>query len=168
MFSILGWFQYLFGKQDDDLSRLLQTSNHIAANIRFNSPEYLTLIKSGHELVRKREFRQSFYFDPVAIRTFDRFIRDPYIGLVFNSSQFLSSITNVGKIEVVTVMHSAIRDDALIFSDFLGQVRLKNGDKVHLSNEEFHAAFTGCIRFSNLFNSCPDLVKHVAKVIKFS
>ena len=161
------WIQYLLGKRDYSLARLLQTSQHIAADIRFNSPDFLTLCKSGHELVRKREFRQSFYFNPVAIRTFDKFVRDPFVGVVFNSSQFLKSITNIKKFEVVTLMHSAIRDDALIFVDFLQNVKL-NGNKIAVKNEQFHAAFTGCLRFSNLFTSCPELIAHIIKAIQFA
>ena len=162
------WLTYLLGEAEPQMHKLLWESQHISADVRNNTPPYLVYWTSRYTFLRNKKFRESFYYDPKAIRTFNRFVVDPYLNPLLLPENLLDALVDVEKITIISLMNSATRDDSLFLTDFLeSSLTGKNyNPSVKIENYFLHSGFTGCLRFSTWFNSCPELIGKIAQVLK--
>ena len=159
------WIEYLVGETNEKLYKLLKPSEHISPSIRNSTPPYLVYWTSTYTFLRKKEFRESYYYNPKAIRTFNHFVDDPLLNPLLKPQLLVESFRHTKKILTITLMNSANRDDGLFLTDFLETILPQKNPRVQIDNFFMHGGFTGCLRFSSWFDSCPDLVDQVHRVI---
>merc|ERR1712226_1021599 len=140
------WITYLLGSTDDKTYNMLRKSNHISPVVRNNTPPYLVYWTSTYIFLREKKYRESFYYDPKAIRMFNHFVDDPFVNPLLKPHLLKESLKIIKRITVITLMNSANRDDGLFFTDFLeSNVNpSKYRSRPVIQNYLMHGGFTGC------------------------